>query len=159
VPLKHVNIRATGSGNDINPDPYLDALPTFAKELPDGARAFATDPDHYDFIGKRCVKDLKLRRILFEDNDGELCITAELQHNCWKQEEDLTIRYIGVHGFTINLPDQGPRKLWHHDVILDEILPAPAGCSHEIACLSGSAKIVCRDLSAIWTEADCPDKP
>jgi hypothetical protein len=43
-------------------------------------------------------------------------------------------------------------------VILDEILPHPDGCSHEIAFRPGTVMVVCRDLTATWLEADCPDK-
>jgi hypothetical protein len=42
--------------------------------------------------------------------------------------------------------------------MLDEMLPHEYGCSHEIACLSGSMGVVCRDLTATWVEADCPDR-
>lgn len=42
-------------------------------------------------------------------------------------------------------------------VILDGVLPHRDGCSHEIAFHNGSLAVVCRDLVAIWTEADCPD--
>jgi hypothetical protein len=45
------------------------------------------------------------------------------------------------------------------EVILDEVLPHPDGCAHEIACHSGAITIVCRDLDASCAEADCPDKP
>jgi hypothetical protein len=45
----------------IDPRGYLDRLPELAGALPPGARAFATDPAHYDFSGGRCVKDLTLR--------------------------------------------------------------------------------------------------
>jgi hypothetical protein len=157
--VRFVSITPTGDGNYVDPSRYLERLPDFVEDLPAGARAYASDPDHYDFVGKRCVKDLKLQRIHFEELDGELGITLALQHNCWKHDEDLTIRYTGVHRFTVDLPDQGPRTLWQHGVILDEVLPDGAGCSHEIACLSGSVIVVCRDLMATWTDADCQDKP
>jgi hypothetical protein len=39
---------------------YLTALPQLAGDLPPGAARFATDPDHYDFAGLRCVKDLSV---------------------------------------------------------------------------------------------------
>ncbi|MEC3975583.1 hypothetical protein [Amycolatopsis sp. H20-H5] len=61
-------------------------------------------------------------------------------------------------GREFDLPDDGPRAPWHRDVTLDEILPAEAGCSHEIACFAGSVRVVCRDLAATWTEADCSAK-
>ncbi|MBM2615417.1 hypothetical protein JIG36_07545 [Actinoplanes sp. LDG1-06] len=139
--MKHVSIRFTGMGNGVDPRPYVEALPSFADELPHGARDFATDPGHYDFHGKRCVKDLELREVRFDEND----VIVEFRHNCFKHEEDLTIRYVEVSEFTADFPRYG--------VILDEILPAPEGCSHEIVCLSGSVRIVARDLVATWSPA------
>ncbi|MFI2237470.1 hypothetical protein [Streptomyces chrestomyceticus] len=41
-------------------------------------------------------------------------------------------------------------------MILDEISPHRDGCRHEIAFWDGSLTVVCRDLVATWTEADCP---
>ena len=35
--------------NVLDPDPYLHELPGLQVQLPPRARAFATDPDHYDF--------------------------------------------------------------------------------------------------------------
>ncbi|MFC6929013.1 hypothetical protein ACFQHO_00690 [Actinomadura yumaensis] len=62
--MKHVDLNATINGltGITDPTPYLDLLPDLAIALPVGARAFATNVDHYDFVGKRCVKDLQLTR-------------------------------------------------------------------------------------------------
>ncbi|MFJ1865213.1 hypothetical protein ACIOD1_11330 [Streptomyces sp. NPDC088097] len=43
-------------------------------------------------------------------------------------------------------------------MVLDEVLTHPNGCRHEIAFWEGSL-VVCRDLDASWTEADCPGNP
>ncbi|MEU1178856.1 hypothetical protein ABZ464_14625 [Streptomyces sp. NPDC005820] len=137
----------------IDPRPYLERLPELAEQLPPGARAFATDPAHYTFSGKRCVKDLKpgeARRT----GDGD--IEIHFGHNCWKHDEDLVVRYRGVSRFQAGildvcaLDDLG-------DVILDEILPHPEGCTHEIACRPGTLMVVCRDLEAEWVAVDCPE--
>ncbi|GAA3509914.1 hypothetical protein FHR32_001981 [Streptosporangium album] len=81
------------------------------------------------------------------------------RHNCWKHEEDLTIRYTGVTRFTLQTASDMPRVTRLGEVILDEVLPHPDGCAHEIACHTGSTTIVCRDLTATWVEASCPDQP
>lgn len=47
----------------LDPSPYLSCLPSISGDLPPGARAFATDTDHYDFHSRRCVKDLTLRAV------------------------------------------------------------------------------------------------
>jgi hypothetical protein len=81
----------------------------------------------------------------------------QFAHNCWKHEEDLTIRYRGlrrVHA-DVEVTDL-PGKF---AVVLDEILPHPDGCRHEIAFRGGTMVVVARDLTAVWNEADCPDKP
>jgi hypothetical protein len=141
----------------IDPTAYLERLPALVEGLPAGARAFATDPGHYDFGDKRCVKDLKLRGLLFNDRD-EPSIDLDLQHNCWKHEDDLTIHYAGVTGFAINIGSAESWRQWQGGVILDEILPAPEGCVHEIAFLNGSLTITSLDLTATWFEAECPEK-
>jgi hypothetical protein len=141
----------------ISPLPYLERLPEFADALPAGARAFATDALHYDFHGPRCVKDLSLERISFGETDGENSMELAFRHNCWKHEEDLIIRYEGVsdHRLDVAAPSGSePRGV----VILDEILPHPDGCSHEIAFRPGTVLVVCRDLVATWVEADCREK-
>ncbi|WP_101253856.1 hypothetical protein [Streptomyces barkulensis] len=138
----------------LDPARYLERLPSISGDLPPGARAFATDTDHYDFQSRRCVKDLKLGAV--RGADGEE-MEVEFQHNCWKHDHDLVIRYAGVSRFVIDPADEG-RGTDLGTVILDEILPHGDGCSHEIACWDGTLTIVCRDLQATWTEADCSNK-
>ncbi|MFB7176313.1 hypothetical protein ACFCYI_01205 [Streptomyces sp. NPDC056257] len=141
----------------ISPARYLERLPSLADDLPVGARNFATAPEHYDFSGKRCVKDLEVQSVSTVGPDGRQ-VEIQFRHNCWKHDEDLVIRYAGVSGFDAggaendNWADLGT-------VILDEVLPHRNGCSHEIAFWNGSLTVVCRDLVATWTEADCPDRP
>ncbi|MFG2132514.1 hypothetical protein ACGFNV_32545 [Streptomyces sp. NPDC048751] len=153
--MKYVDLDAVilGRRGGINPHPYLERLPVLADSLPPGARAFATDPDHYDFEGKRCVKDLKPREAR---RTGDDTIELHFGHNCWKHHEDLVIRYTGVSRFqadvldVCDLADLG-------DVILDEVLPHPDGCTHEIACRPGNLVVACRDLTAEWVAVDCPE--
>ncbi|MFE3175260.1 hypothetical protein ACFXPA_27100 [Amycolatopsis sp. NPDC059090] len=69
--MKHVRVEATGTGNYLDPRAYLGLLPGLSAELPPGARAFAADPDHYNFHGARCVKDLVLDTMQRGTADGE----------------------------------------------------------------------------------------
>jgi hypothetical protein len=110
-----LNATMAGRPGGIDPGPYLAVLAVLAPRLPAGARAFAADPEHYDFTSGHCVKDLTISRVQFWTSDRQ--------------------------------------------VILDEILPHDHGCSHEIACWSGSLTVVCRDLTATWIPALCPEKP
>ncbi|WP_260476530.1 hypothetical protein [Streptomyces sp. WAC 06783] len=54
-------------------------MPSISGDLPPGARAFATDTDHYDFRSRRCVKDLTLRAVR---GAGGKEMEVEFQHNC-----------------------------------------------------------------------------
>ncbi|MFE7385844.1 hypothetical protein ACFU9F_36440 [Streptomyces zhihengii] len=135
----------------LDPSRYLSCLSSISGDLPPGARAFATDTDHYDFHSRRCVKDLTLRAV--RGAGGEQA-EVEFEHSCWKHDEDLLIRYDGVSSFTVDPVDKG-RRLDFGTVLLDELLPHGDGCSHEIACWEGTVTIVCRDLQATWTDTDC----
>ena len=138
----------------IDPRPYLAQLPTLARQLPPGARAFATDPGHYDFYAKRCVKDLKPQGVRRSDEEIEI----RFRHNCFKQDEDLLVRYTGVSRFQVDGLDAGDVSALGA-VILDEVLPHADGCTHEIACRPGTLVVVCRDLVVEWVAADCPEAP
>ncbi|WP_251023661.1 hypothetical protein [Streptomyces sp. ISL-10] len=94
------------------------------------------------------MKDLTLRAV--RGASGEE-MEVEFQHNCWKHDQDLLIRYTGV----IIDPTDEDRGTDLGTVILDEILPHRDGCSHEIACWDGNLIIVCCDLQATWTKIDC----
>ncbi|WP_163508127.1 hypothetical protein [Fodinicola acaciae] len=155
--MRHVKVAATGTGNFLDPDAYLDLLPGLVDALPPGARAFAADPDHYDFSGQRCVKDLKPDTLEHGETAGERWLRLGFRHNCWKHEEDLTIRYVGVDNFSLDPTGESDWTSFGA-VTLDEILPHPHGCSHEIGFLDGALTVVSADLIATWTEAECPDK-
>lgn len=137
----------------IDPRPYLAKLPELAEQLPPGARAFATDPGHYAFSGKRCVKDLKPQRVR---RLGDEEIEIRFGHNCWKHDEDLVVRYEGVSRFQVDVLDVCDVAALG-DVILDEVLPHDGGCTHEVACRPGTLVVACRDLAAQWVATDCPD--
>jgi hypothetical protein len=158
-PVKHVVVEARDHGNFCDPTGYLDLLPAFAEDLPAGARAFATDPGHYDFFGQRCVKDLQPDAVSQGETAGEPWLELRFRHNCWKHEEDLTIRYSGVRDVFPASACHLPTWDGRNSVTLDEILPHDQGCSHEIRFLDGFLTVVSKDLTATWTEADCPDKP
>ncbi|GAA1539774.1 hypothetical protein [Kribbella lupini] len=100
--MRYVRVEFTRDGTYSDPQPYLAQLPALAASLPDGARAFATDPEHYNYYGRRCTKDLKPQRLTSGEDNGTKWVELYLGHNCCKHEEDLTIRYIGVAGLTID---------------------------------------------------------
>lgn len=159
--MRYVELNATVNNitGVISPQAYLEVLPQIAPGLPAGARAFATDPQHYDFYSQRCVKDLTIDDIAFRGENGQLTIEIELGHNCWKHEENLVITYAGVSGYEMR-PEDGTNS-WTDlkPVILDEILPHDRGCRHEIACRRGTLTITSTDLVASWVPANCPEQP
>jgi hypothetical protein len=141
----------------IDPRAYLERLPELAPELPPGAREFATEPGHYDFYGQRCVKDLKLRFQTWAPEANALELS--FRHNCWKHEEDLTIRYAGLRSLHTDLVVASVQVSTAFDVVLDEVLPYQGGCLHEIGFWGGTMVVAADDLAAVWTGADCPDRP
>jgi hypothetical protein len=157
--VRFVEVEPIEGGFWLKPERYLEELPRLADSLPPGARAFATDPAHYDFFSERCVKDLKLRTLTTVDAHGELSAEAEFEFNDVAPER-LTISYRGVVSLRVEVEDTGPheyppdagtRRL--SDVQLDEILPHEHGCSHEIKMINGLIAIVCADLTATWIPA------
>ncbi|MFJ5926191.1 hypothetical protein ACIQF6_26635 [Kitasatospora sp. NPDC092948] len=139
----------------LNPGPYLELLPALSTSLPPGAKAFATDPGHYDFTGRRCVKDLTLHQATFFH--GGKTLDLRLRHNCWKHDEDLVVRYSGVAAVQIKTPNEP--STWDDlgTLILDEILPHDQGCTHEMAFRPGSVIVTCNDITATWVVADCSE--
>ncbi|MFC7550540.1 hypothetical protein [Plantactinospora sp. GCM10030261] len=156
--MRYVSVERTNTGMALDPTAYLRQLPRFAESLPEGARRFATDSSHYDFFGQRCVKDLKPEQLTSGETGGSRWLELHLRHNCWKHEEDLTIRYSGVQSLTIEPADQGMDVAQFHSVMLDEVLPHEHGCQHEIVCLSGTLVVTSQDLAATWSYAGCPER-
>ena len=137
-----------------DPSPYLDKLPELGPRLPAGARAFASDPEHYDFAGPRCVKDLEFGGLSL--GGGPLALELRLEANPWKHSERLVIRYAGVAGVRVG----GDPKVGLSSLRLDEILPHEHGCSHELMFLTGTVQVICADLQARWEPvADPPGNP
>ncbi|MGD1224940.1 hypothetical protein AB9Q10_41710 [Streptomyces krungchingensis] len=150
----NLNARVGDLTGVLDPAGYLEYLPSISGGLPPGARAFATDSHHYDFVSRRCVKDLAVQALR---GAGDEEMEVEFRHNCWKHDQDLVIRYTGVSSFVVDPVDTAWTDLG--TVILDEVLPHRDGCSHEIAFWEGTLTIVCRDLQATWTETDCSSTP
>ncbi|MEV0842148.1 hypothetical protein AB0I55_21740 [Actinocatenispora sera] len=135
----------------LDAESYVDALPGIAPLLPAGARAFATDPMHYDYSGTRCVKDLRVGAIaLTEGEDSLLSLQIRLTASPWKHDEDLRLTYRGVDDLRVRTDPGGHAGESLGDVQLDEILPTASGCSHEIKTVNGSVVVSCRDLTAEW---------
>ncbi|MEU2924423.1 hypothetical protein ABZ636_05055 [Streptomyces sp. NPDC007251] len=103
--MKYVTAVWDDGGFHLDPRAYLAELPRLCAELPPGARAFATDPGHYDIAGAtRCVKDLELAGVhLATDKSGGLVL--DFAPNKFKHDSGLRIRYSGVRRFTVCCED------------------------------------------------------
>ncbi|WP_017536925.1 hypothetical protein [Nocardiopsis halophila] len=130
-----------------DPRAYLSRLPELLPELPPGAGAFAREEAHFDFSALRCVKDLVLERIGSTPGGG---LALEFAPAPFKHDAGLRVEYAGVVSFALST-DSGEDWEGLGSVMLDEILPAEVGCSHEIAFTGGSVGVACADLDAVWT--------
>ncbi|MET9879905.1 hypothetical protein ABZZ36_35635 [Actinacidiphila glaucinigra] len=156
--MEHVVVERQDRGvHRHDPNAYLAVLPDLRESLPAGARAFACDPGHYDFQAPRCVKDLKLAALppaLPAASAG-----FELRLLCCRgeQEHGLTLRYTGVSEVDVTTDDGGPLDLGDvNSLRLDEILPHPAGCTHELRFTTATIRVTCADLVADWDPDPAP---
>ncbi|MER8183394.1 hypothetical protein [Kitasatospora sp. NPDC094015] len=118
-------------------------------ELPAGASAFARQPGHYDFTGRRCVKDLALERISWSPTGAGILQISFLPHPA-KHDEGLTLSYRGVSEFSVGRSEADPAAREPDTVLLDELLPAEEGCAHEIELTNSCITVVAADLEAVW---------
>jgi len=151
-------IRDPQPGYSLDADDYLAVLPEIEAELPEGARIFALDVEHYNFFGPRCVKDLKLSRATVSDSSDQISVEFEFAPSKFKHDEGLVIRYADVAELIIEIT-ASPREadVWPDsrrlgDFQLDEILPHKKGVSHEIKMTGGTIRIVASDLHAEWRD-------
>ncbi|MQY20701.1 hypothetical protein [Nocardia macrotermitis] len=136
-------------GFTVGADEYIEQLPALEKLLPAESWSFASAPEHYNFFGTRCVKDLELETV---SNDDQGDILIGLSPNKFKHDYGLTIKYIGVTRFELYLDRRGGTFDGLGSVLIDEILPARPGCSHEITLTVGDLYIECADLQATWLD-------
>ena len=152
--------QGTCSATALDPGPYLEVLDDLLPQLPDGARAFASDADHYDFSASRCVKDLTVSAIsLREAGQAQIGAVIEFEPNRFKHGGPLTVVYYDVQNFTMEVDEMNSTtRIWPESrrlgsVQLDEIVPTALGCRHEIRMTGGVIIIDCVDLRATWGES------
>jgi hypothetical protein len=144
--MQHVIVRRETTGYWLDPQPYLGLLAGLTADLPPGAREFALDAGHYDFYSNRCVKDLVLQSVEIQDSGRSA--TLAFAPNSSKHDEGLLLRYAGVSRLSVSRTGHDSHGLG--SVLLDEVLPAPAGVSHEIAMTGGVIALEATDVEAIW---------
>jgi hypothetical protein len=151
VSMKYVVVRRTQDGYWLDPTAYLAALPSFAEQLPPGARAFAEDAGHYNIgDGSRCVKDLWFASLTVGPPGGTESVTIQsatirFDPNAFKHDVGLTLVYSGANALSVSVGTYGKA------VMLDELLPTEHGFSHEITLTSdASITVAAADLDARW---------
>ncbi|MEV4704083.1 hypothetical protein [Actinoplanes sp. NPDC049316] len=143
----------------LDPQPYLNKLPELEAHLPEGARSFATDVDHYDFASARCVKDLRFAGMsIGEAGHGRLAVEIRFAPNRFKHAAGLVLTYDDVVGLDVGAGPRGEKRMWPDtprlgDVQLDEIMPHERGCTHEVKLTGGSIVVTAGDLHAEWGTA------
>lgn len=159
--MRYIKVETVGgplSGYSLDADEYLRVLADIEADLPEGARRFALDEEHYNFFGIRCVKDLKLSSATLSDAIDQVSLRLEFAANKFKHDQGLTIKYINVVEFAVDVT-AAPKKdnIWPEsrrlgDFQLDEILPYENGVSHEIKLTGGVVRIIASDLFAEWRD-------
>ncbi|GIH28538.1 hypothetical protein Aph01nite_68480 [Acrocarpospora phusangensis] len=149
--MRYVVVERRGRGTYWHdPDLYLAVLPTLRDALPPGAWAFAADPDHYDFSAPNCVKDLVLRTVP-PTTSPPLDLGLRFDRGPIPDFNGLTISYTGVTSVEVTTEDDQPfEPSAFNSLRLDEILPAPGGCTHELTFTTATIKITAADLRVSW---------
>lgn len=147
--MEYVVVRwdSAPGGYWLDPRPYQAALPHFASRLPRGARAYAQDPEHYDFASDRCVKDLWFSSFTVNEHEG--AATLALAPHASKHSVGLRLHYLDVKTIEVER-ERDPGVGWLGSLLLDEVLPSGAGLSHEAMLTGGVLRVVCADLEATW---------
>lgn len=147
--MEHVVVRweLERGGYWLDPRGYEAVLADMAPSLPAGARAFASEPGHYNFRSDRCVKDLWFRSFEVADSGG----VARLSFgpNAAKHTVGLQLEYRAVVSVRFSR-ERSPDVGWFGSVLLDELRPSSAGVAHEIAMTGGTLHVDAEDIQASW---------
>ncbi len=157
--IQYSRIDRLPDGFMVDPQPYIEVLPSLASSLPGGAYSFVTDPEHYNFFSERSIKDLKIERLEMVDGFAKLGITLDLAYNQLSNVPRLTIKYRDVSNLSIDVKSEfqmradwiteGIKRMG--DILTDEVHPNLRGCVHVIEMIHGVISITCADLEAVWT--------
>ncbi|WP_156055698.1 hypothetical protein [Nocardia sp. NRRL WC-3656] len=145
--MKYVKVEKTDVGFHLDASCYLEVLDDLRDDLPPGAWQFASDSEHYNFHELRCVKDLNLQSISQRENAD---LTLRFGPNPYKHEAGLTLTYRSTFSINFQVSGDGYFTSGIGIVMLDEVLPSGAGCSHEIALTNGRLYIESADIDAEW---------
>lgn len=154
--VRYVKVESTGGGSLTDPQDYLKWLAQHAEELPHGARAFATQPEHYDFSHQWCPRSASVDRMSTRFTDDGIVVTLVLAAYGGAPPE-FVLRYEGVTSVESD-GDHGGRP--RSNLLVDESLPdGEGGVRHDLAFTGGTITVVARDLTAGWSGPGAPEDP
>ena len=153
--MRYVTVQSSNGGTMTNPRPYLEWLGEHAHELPPGARAFALDPEHYDFSHQWSPRSASFDRMSTRFTDDGVEVTLVLA--AWGgAPPEFVVRYRGVSRVESDGDHGGfPRS----GLLVDELLPHADGVSHELEFTGGTITVVAADLTAGWRGKAGPESP
>lgn len=151
--MRYVKVESTGGGSMADPREYLEWLAEHAEELPPGARAFATHPEHYDFGHQWCPRGASFDRMSTRFTDDGVVVTLVLAAYGGAPPE-FVLRYRGVTSVESD-GDHGGRP--QSSLLVDEIVPdGDGGVRHELAFTGGTITVVAADLTTGWSGPGAP---
>ncbi len=153
--MRYASVQFSDDGTMTDVRPYLEWLDAHADELPPGARAFALDPEHYDFSHEWCPRSASFDRMSTRYTDDGVVVTLVLA--AWGgAPPEFVLRYEGVSHVELDGDHGGfPRS----GLLIDELLPHADGVSHELVLGGGTITVVARDLTAGWRGKAGPESP
>lgn len=153
--MRYVTVQSSDGGTMTDVDPYLEWLGEHADELPPGARAFALDPEHYDFSRTWSPRSASFDRMSTRFTDDGVEVTLVLA--AWGgAPPEFILRYHAVSRVESD-GDHGGRP--RSGLLVDELLPHTDGVSHELKFTGGTITVVARDLTAGWRGKAGPESP
>ncbi len=153
--MRYVTVQSSNGGTMTDIRPYLEWLGAHADELPPGARAFALDPEHYDFSHTWCPRSASFdtMSVQFTDDGVEVILVLAAWGGA---PPEFVLRYRGVSHVESDGDHGGyPRS----GLLVDELLPHPDGVIHELEFTGGTITVVARDLTAGWRGEAGPESP
>lgn len=149
--MRYATVEFSDNGTMTDPRPYLEWLDAHADELPPGARAFALDPEHYNFTHQWCPRSASFDQLATRFTDDGIVGTLVLAGYGGAPPE-FVLRYDGVSHLQLDGDQVG-------GLLVDELLPHAAGVSHELVFFGGTITVVARDLTAGWRGEAGPQSP
>jgi hypothetical protein len=153
--MQHVKLGETADGYSLDVRPYLGWLAGHAAALPPGARAYALDPEHYDFTARWCPRGAVWESATLRPDERGTSATVVLR-GTGDPSPRFVLTYQGVSSFTTSADEAGTSP---DELLVDELVPVPQGVRHELCLRGGTLVVVARDMVAGWRSGRADDRP